>query len=68
MAESVIKSYFPSQTVSDDEKLSQEYGLQVARSIENEWFKKDRGQNRFFVNQNNYHKLTKWKRNVNYHI
>tara|TARA_B100001939_G_scaffold347809_1_gene370721 strand:+ start:1121 stop:3544 length:2424 start_codon:yes stop_codon:yes gene_type:complete len=62
MAESVIKSYFPSQTVSDDEKLSQEYGLQVARSIENEWFKKDRGQNRFFVNQNNYHKLRLYAR------
>ena len=62
MAESVIKSYFPSQTVSDDEKLSQEYGLQVARSIENEWFKKDRGQNRFFVNQNNYHKLKLYAR------
>ena len=62
MAETVIKSYFPSQTVSDDEKLSQEYGLQVAKSIENEWFKRDRGQNRFFVNQNNYHKLKLYAR------
>jgi len=62
MAESVIKSYFPSQTASDDEKLSQDYGLEVARAIENEWFKKDRGVNRFFVNQNNYHKLRLYAR------
>ena len=62
MAESVIKSYFPSQTASDDEKLSQDYGLKVARAIENEWFKKDRGVNRFFVNQNNYHKLRLYAR------
>ena len=29
---------FPSQVVSDEEKLSKEYGLEVARAIENEWF------------------------------
>ena len=62
MAESVLKSYFPSQTASDDEKLSQDYGLKVARAIENEWFKKDRGVNRFFVNQNQYHKLRLYAR------
>ena len=32
MAESGIKSYFPSQTVSDAEKLSYEYGLKVAKA------------------------------------
>ena len=62
MAESVLKSYFPSQTASDDEKLSMDYGLKVARAIENEWFKKDRGVNRFFVNQNQYHKLRLYAR------
>ncbi len=62
MAESVIKSYFPSQTASDDEKLGLDYGLNVARAIQNEWFKKDRGSNRFFVNQNNYHKLRLYAR------
>ncbi len=30
MAESGIKSYFPSQTVGDAEKRSEEYGLKVA--------------------------------------
>ena len=57
MAESSYKSYFPSQTASDEQKLSMDYGMEVARAIENEWFKKDRGANRFYVNQNQYHKL-----------
>ena len=30
MAESVINNYFPSQVVSDAEKLSYDYGLKVA--------------------------------------
>ena len=38
MAESGIKSYFPSQTVGDAEKLSYDYGLKVAKAIEQEWF------------------------------
>ena len=42
MAESVVKTYFPSQTVSDAEKLSYDYGLKVAKAIETEWFNEDR--------------------------
>ena len=42
MAESGIKSYFPSQVVSDAEKLSYEYGLRVAKAIKQEWFNDDR--------------------------
>ena len=42
MAESGIKSYFPSQTVSDIEKLSYEYGLKVGKAIETEWFNDNR--------------------------
>ena len=34
MAESVINNYFPSQVVSDLEKMSHEYGLKVAKAIE----------------------------------
>ena len=37
MAESVVTS-FPSQAVSDLEKMSYEYGLKVAKAIESEWF------------------------------
>ena len=38
MAESVVNTYFPSQTVSDSEKQSGDYGLKVAKAIEAEWF------------------------------
>ena len=62
MAESVVKSYFPSQAVSDVEKASPEYGLEIARAIENEWFKRDAATNRFYVNQNAYHNLRLYAR------
>jgi len=57
MAESVINNYFPSQVVSDAEKLSYDYGLKVGKAIETEWFNKDRGYNRYSTNQNNFHNL-----------
>ena len=57
MAESVINNYFPSQVVSDAEKLSYDYGLKVAKAIESEWFYKDRSYNRYATNQNNFHNL-----------
>ena len=38
MAGSVVKNYFPSQVVSDLEKMSIEYGMKVAKAIEYEWF------------------------------
>ena len=57
MAESGIKSYFPSQTVSDAEKLSYEYGLKVGKAIEQEWFNNDRSVNRYRSINNDFHKL-----------
>ena len=57
MAESVIKSYFPSQVVSDAEKLSYDYGLKVAKAIETEWFYDDNSHTRYDNNFNNFHKL-----------
>ena len=62
MAESVIKSYFPSQTVSDLEKLSEEYGLKVAKAIETEWFNDQRNNNRYRNNYNNFHSLRLYAR------
>jgi hypothetical protein len=62
MAESGIKSYFPSQTVSDAEKLSYEYGLKVGKAIEQEWFNHDRGSNRYKANSNDFHKLRLYAR------
>jgi hypothetical protein len=62
MAESGIKSYFPSQTVSDAEKLSYDYGLKVGKAIEQEWFNDDRNMNRYRSNQNNFHSLRLYAR------
>ena len=62
MAESGIKNYFPSQTVSDQEKLSYDYGLKVAKAIETEWFNSDRGFNRYITNHNNFHDLRLYAR------
>ena len=55
MAESVSKSHFPSQALSDIEKASSKFGLDVAKAIEHEWFKRDSSGNRFYINQNSYH-------------
>tara|TARA_B110000444_G_scaffold241311_1_gene257549 strand:+ start:178 stop:2580 length:2403 start_codon:yes stop_codon:yes gene_type:complete len=62
MADSVINNYFPSQVVSDLEKMSYDYGLSVARAIETEWFHVDRGSNRYRSNQNDFHKLRLYAR------
>jgi len=56
------KASFPSQAVLDVEKASYEYGLQVAKAIEEEWFKKDSGSNKYFVNKDNYHRLRLYAR------
>ena len=62
MAESVINNYFPSQVVSDLEKMSYDYGLKVAKAIETEWFHTDRGSNRYRSNQNDFHNLRLYAR------
>jgi hypothetical protein len=62
MAESAVKSYFPSQVVSDAEKLSYDYGLKVAKAIETEWFYNDYNQTRYTTNKNNFHNLRLYAR------
>ena len=61
MAESVHNN-FPSQVVSDAEKLSYDYGLKIAQAIESEWFNVDRSQHRHNDNKNNFHKLRLYAR------
>jgi len=58
------KNYFPSQVVSDAEKLSYDYGLKVAKAIEKEWFDEDqRGvNNRYMTNFNSFHDLRLYAR------
>ena len=56
-------SAFPSQVVSDADKASEEYGLQVSRAIEQEWFDQGRTtQNRYVSNWNNFHQLRLYAR------
>ncbi len=56
-------SVFPSQVVSDEEKASYEYGLQVSRAIEQEWFNQGRTNgNRYLANWNNFHLLRLYAR------
>jgi len=57
-----MNNYFPSQVVSDSEKNSKEYGLKIAKAIENEWFYVDRGSNKYRTNYNNFHKLRLYAR------
>ena len=54
------KGYFPSQVVSDAEKASYDYGLSIARAIEDEWFGKQ--SNRHSINQAAFHKLRLYAR------
>ena len=60
MAESVYVN-FPSQAVPDLEKMSSEYGLKVARAIEQEWFK-DSHSNRYSATQQKFHNLRLYAR------
>ena len=56
-------SPFPDQVVSDAEKATIEYGLQVSRAIEQEWFNYGgAGSNRYAANWNNFHNLRLYAR------
>jgi hypothetical protein len=66
MAEAVVNKYFPNQAVSDIEKISFEYGLKVAKAIEQEWFESGRDGNRYnsryINNHSNFHRLRLYAR------
>ena len=53
---------FPSQVVSDAEKISYEYGLKVAQAIEGEWFDETNNQSRYTNGKNNFHNLRLYAR------
>ena len=58
-----INSPFPDQVVSDAEKATLDYGLQVSRAIEQEWFNYGgAGSNRYAANWNNFHNLRLYAR------
>ena len=56
MAESVVKSYFPSQAVSDLEKISYEYGLKVGKAIQKEWFDTSYNHNKYLSARSEFHR------------
>jgi hypothetical protein len=62
MAKGVVNSFFPSQVVSDKEKMSEEYGRQIGRAITNEWFDSNSGTTRYKSNQNTFHALRLYAR------
>jgi len=60
-----VNSSFPSQVVPDVEKSTYDYGLQVGRAIEGEWFRGDRGLGaggRFGNNWQYFHNLRLYAR------
>ncbi|MAO23129.1 MAG: hypothetical protein CMJ25_20445 [Phycisphaerae bacterium] len=67
MANLVPGKYFPSQVVSDLEKVSYDYGLKVAKAIENEWYSDNHGKlggsySMHNANQRNFHNLRLYAR------
>ena len=53
---------FPSQFVSDAEKATDEFGLQIGQAIQYEWFKKDGNQCRFYSQWRDFHRLRLYAR------
>ena len=59
-----MQSYaFPTQAVSDSVKITVEYGLSVAKAIEQEWFNKDNnGFGKFYNSRQECHRLRLYAR------
>jgi hypothetical protein len=57
-----IKTSFPSQAVSDAEKMSVEYGAKVGAAIEHEWFSNNSNSNRYNVFKESFHSLRLYAR------
>ena len=53
---------FPSQFVSDAEKATETFGLQIGQAIQYEWFKKDGNQCRFYNQWRDFHKFRLYAR------
>ena len=67
MANTVTNKYFPSQIVSDIEKVSYDYGLKVAQAIEQEWYYDNQGMygtnySMHLQNQRSFHNLRLYAR------
>jgi len=59
---SISTTSFPSQLVSDAEKATVEFGLQVGQAIQYEWFRKDGNQCRYYGQWRDFHRLRLYAR------
>lgn len=53
---------FPNQFVSDKEKASYEYGLQISQAVQYEWFRRDSGTCKFYNQWGEFHRLRLYAR------
>ena len=53
---------FPNQFVSDSQKKTMEYGLQIGQAIQYEWFRKDSGGSRFHTQWGEFNRLRLYSR------
>jgi hypothetical protein len=53
---------FPNQFVTDAEKNSPEFGLQIGQAIQYEWFRKDGNQGRYYSQWRDFHRLRLYAR------
>jgi len=58
----ISSSGFPSQFVSDSEKATDEFGLQIGQAIQYEWFKKDGSGCRYFSQWRDFNRLKLYAR------
>ena len=58
----IASTGFPSQFVSDAEKATDEFGLQIGQAIQYEWFKKDVNQCRYYNQWRDFHRLRLYAR------
>jgi len=59
---SITSAGFPSQFVSDAEKASDEFGLQIGQAIQYEWFRRDGNQCRYYNQWRDFHRLRLYAR------
>ena len=52
---------FPDQFVSDSQKDTVEYGLQIGQAIQYEWFRRDNGSRRFFDRGGGQEENSQWQ-------
>ncbi len=58
----VPSTAFPSQFVSDAEKNTAEFGIQIGQAIQYEWFRKDGNQCRYYSQWRDFHRLRLYAR------